>query len=171
MPEQGPELVVVGRVGGAYGVGGMVRITSSTVPPENILRYRPWLIGRGDRFVEVEVECVRPHGPGFIARFAGVADREQAQALAGRLLAVPRDALPPLETEREYYWRDLLGLEVVDTAGRSLGHVDHLLETGANDVLVITGGEREVLVPFMEQFVLEVDLAGRRIRVDWPEPG
>ncbi len=149
----------------------MVRITSSTVPPDNIRRYRPWLIGAGDRFVEVEVECVRPHGSGFIARFAGVADRDQAQALAGRLLAVPRDALPPLEVGREYYWRDLIGVEVVDTGGRSLGHVDHLLETGANDVLVVTGGEREVLVPFVEQVVLEVDLAARRIRVDWPETG
>jgi 16S rRNA processing protein RimM len=164
------ELVVVGRVGGPHGVAGTVRITSSTQPPENIEHYRPWLVGEGDRFRELEVVWLKPHGAGYVACFAGVTDRDQAQILSGLLIAVPRSVLPELEAGREYYWRDLIGMTVTDAADNVLGKVRRLLETGAHDVLVISDGEREVLVPFIEPFVLDVDQAARRIRVEWQEP-
>lgn len=162
-----PELVVVGRVGGAYGLAGQVRITSETVPADNITSYRPWLLGAGSQFREVAVARVRPHGGSFVAELAGVSDRDQAQALAGQLIAVPRSALPDLDGE--YYWRDLLGLTVLDSRRGELGRVDRLLETGAHDVLVVVGDGPEVLIPFSDPFVVEVDLAGGRIRVDWQD--
>jgi 16S rRNA processing protein RimM len=165
-----PELVVIGRVGGPHGVSGALRITSSTQPPDNIEHYRPWLLGAGDTFHEVEVSWLRPHGQGYVVQLAGVTDRDQARALTGQLIAVPRSALPELEAGREYYWRDLVGLAVIDVAGEVLGTVERMLETGAHDVLVVRQDQHEVLVPFVEPFVVDVDLAARRIRVDWQEP-
>ena len=162
--------VVIGRISGAHGVTGAVRIVSLTHPPENLEHYRPWLLGEGERFREVAVCWVRRHGASFVAAVAGVSGRDQAQALAGQLIAVPRSTLPPLPERREYYWRDLIGMSVVDTGGRSLGSVRELLPTGGHDVLVIEGGEREVLIPFVEAFVADVDLAARRILVDWQDP-
>jgi len=167
-PEAPAHLVVIGRLGSAYGVAGALHVTSFTDPPDNIQRYRPWLLGRGEGFQEVKVAGVRAHGQGYTARIAGVDDREQAQALAGTLIAVPRASLPAL-SEDEYYWRDLVGLRVVDRSGRDFGRVVQLIDTGAHDVLAIDG-ERETLIPFTAQFVLKVDLDGGSILVDWSEP-
>jgi 16S rRNA processing protein RimM len=108
----------------------------------------------------------QPHGRGYIGRFEGIEDRDAAAGLIGAEIAVPREQLPPAEAG-EYYWVDLVGLEVVTSEGESLGHVDHLLETGAHDVLVVAG-ERERLIPYTPGVhVLEVDLDGGRIVVEW----
>jgi 16S rRNA processing protein RimM len=161
--------VVVGRIGGAHGVTGAVRVTSFTVPPDNILSYRPWLVGDAERYREVRVVGAREHGQGFVVRLEGVEDRDQAQVLSGRLVAVPREALPEPAADDEYYWEDLLGLEVTEVGGRRLGVVRRLMETGAHDVLVIAGeGGGETLIPFAAPFVLEVDLEQGRLWVDWP---
>ena len=162
--------VVIGRISGPHGVTGAVRIVSMTRPPQNLEQYRPWLLGEGERFREVAVCWVRAHGASFVAALAGICDRDQAQAITGQLVAVPRSALPPLPEGREYYWQDLIGMAVVDTGGRSLGSVRELLPTGAHDVLVVEAGEREVLIPFVEVFVVDVDLTARRILVDWQDP-
>jgi 16S rRNA processing protein RimM len=162
-------LVVVGRIGAAHGVGGAMHITSFTEPPDNIARYRPWLLGESASFRQVTVETVKPHGKGFVARLAGITDREQAQSLAGLLIAVARQSLPALPSGEEYYWRDLVGLTVCDRAGRNYGKVVRMLDTGVHDVLVIAG-EQETLIPFVADFVLEVDLAGGRILVEWSDP-
>jgi 16S rRNA processing protein RimM len=167
-PGTPPHLVVIGRIGAAHGVGGALHVTSFTDPPDNIQRYRPWLLGRGDQFREAKVAGVRVHGQGYVARITGIDDRDQAQALAGTLIAVPRGALPAL-SEDEYYWRDLIGLRVVDGSGRDYGRVVRLIDTGAHDVLAIDG-ERETLIPFTAEFVLHVDLDGGCILVDWSEP-
>jgi 16S rRNA processing protein RimM len=113
-----------------------------------------------------EVRDGRPHGKGVVALLASCADREQAQALAGTEVAVRREQLPAL-AEGEYYWTDLIGLEVVCRDGRSLGRVTGLVETGANDVLVVQG-DRERLLPFVPgPVVLAVDLVAGQVRVDW----
>lgn len=148
----------------------MVRISSATQPQDNIARYRPWFIERAGRTERLEVETLRPHGPGFVARITGVEDRDGAQALAGCEIAVPRAVLPALEVEGEYYWQDLMGLRVNDVQGRCFGTVAELVETGAHDVLIVRDGKRETLIPFVAAHVLEVDLAGRWIRVAWQEP-
>lgn len=134
------EPVVVGRIAGAYGVLGWVRLVSYTDPPENLLDYRPWLLGNGTLWRAVSPATGRPHGDGFIAQLRELSSREQAQALAGTLIAVPRSALPALDQDDEFYWRDLVGMVVFDRAGQELGVVDHLLATGAHEVLVIRAG-------------------------------
>jgi 16S rRNA processing protein RimM len=167
-PGTPPHLVVIGRIGTAHGVAGALHVTSFTEPPDNIQRYRPWLLGRDDQFREVKVSGVRVHGQGYVARISGIDDRDQARALAGTLIAVPRAALPALSQD-EYYWRDLIGLRVVDGSGCDYGRVVRLIDTGVHDVLAIQGA-RETLIPFTAEFVLEVDLEGGSILVAWSEP-
>lgn len=158
--------VILGQVAGLYGVKGWVRVFSHTQPRDNILRYSPWRLRLAGEWKELPVETGRRHGKGVIAKLAGVEDRDAAARLLGADIAVARSQLPR-PAEGEYYWADLEGLEVLTLEGVSLGRVSHLLETGANDVLVVRG-ERERLIPFTPGIaVREVDLAGGRICVDW----
>lgn len=158
--------VTLGRVSGLFGVRGWIKVHSHTEPRENILRYSPWLLRVRGQWAELPVAEGQRHGKAVIARIEGVTDRIAAATLVGAEIAVPRERLPALE-EGEYYWSDLQGLRVVTLEGRELGQVDHLLDTGANDVLVVRG-ERERLIPFLRPDVVQaVDLAGGVIRVDW----
>ncbi len=161
---------MVGRVGAPHGIAGALRITSATQPPDNLERYRPWLVGRDGDFREVKVLSLTPAGRGYVAMFEGIDDRERARALTGLSIAVPRAVLPELPVDEEYYWQDLIGMTVTDTAGRRLGRVRELIATGANDVLVIDDGTRETLVPFAAGFVTNVNLAERVLVVDWQDP-
>lgn len=161
-----PERVNVGRVSGVYGVRGWVRVRSDCEPMEQLLAYSPWQLGSGGGWRAYVLETGRAHGPGLVAKLASVDDREQAKALVGADIAVERGQLPAL-TDDEYYWNDLVGLGVVTRDGRELGRVTGLMETGANDVLVV-GGERERLIPYIPgQVVLRVDTRAGRIEVDW----
>jgi len=148
-------------------VRGWVRVYSWTQPRENIVRYKPWFLRRDNgEWQEATLEEGRAHGKGVVARLAGCTDRDQAQLLIGYEIGIDRDRLPALPAG-EYYWKDLIGLQVVNTQGDDFGKVDHLLETGANDVLVVKG-ERERLIPFvMKQVIVEVDRDQARILVDW----
>ena len=157
--------LTVGEIVGVFGVRGWLKIRSFTDPPENIFDYFPWQIGDHGAWSECEVAEGRRHGRGLIARLPGIEDRDGAAALVGNTLAVYRHQLPPVGDD--IYWTDLEGLEVVTTAGRALGKVDHLIETGANDVLVVRG-ERERLIPFVrDQVIKRIDLEARCITVDW----
>jgi 16S rRNA processing protein RimM len=161
-----PERVLLGRIVGVHGLKGWVKVHSWTRPPEGIFDYSRWLLKRGSDWQPLELEDARRQGKRLIAKLAGVDDRDAAQALMQAEVAVLRSDLPPLDQD-EYYWSDLIGLEVVTVNGVNLGRVDHLLETGANDVLVVKG-ERERLIPFVADTVVDaVDLDGGVIRVDW----
>jgi 16S rRNA processing protein RimM len=165
------DVIVVGRVGSPYGVKGWVHLHSFTSPAENILDYRPWLIkAKGGQWRTLtEVVCQR-HKQGFIAHVEQATDREAAAGLTGQWIGVLAQALPDLDDTDEYYWRELIGARVVDAAGVELGRVDHLLETGAHDVLVVKDAQhpkREVLIPFIAQYVLRVDRDAHIITVDW----
>ena len=158
--------VVLGRVSGLFGVRGWVKLYSFTRPPENLLGYRELTLGADASGPQLTLEEGRRHGKTLIARFAGIDDREAAALLVGQELSVDRAELPETEGD-EYYWADLTGLEVRNREGVVLGRVAGLLGTGANDVLVVRG-DRERLVPFVQgQYVLEVDLDGGRMTVDW----
>lgn len=159
-------MVVVGRIAGAYGVKGWLRVTSYTDPPENILGYEPWHFQRGDDWRAANVEATRRHQEGFLCAVAGVRDRQAATALTGMLVGVCEDTLPAAKSG-EYYWRDLIGLEVVTIEGERFGRVEKLIETGANDVLVVRDSVRIRLVPFIEQVVREIDTDKATIVVDW----
>ena len=131
---------------------------------EAILQYQPWLLGEDKK--PVKIVDGRKQGKGIAALLPGFADREQAATLIGTQIFVGRDQLPATGKD-EYYWSDLEGLEVTTTKGELLGRVDKLMETGANDVLVIMG-DREHLVPFVQgQYVLSVDLENGVMVVDW----
>jgi len=131
---------------------------------EAILGYQPWLLGEEKK--PVKMIDGRKQGKGLAALLPGFADREQAGKLVGLQIFVYRDQLPPTAAD-EYYWSDLEGLVVHTTRGELLGRVERLMETGANDVLVIRG-EREHLVPFIQgQYVTRVDLEAGLMEVDW----
>ncbi len=156
----------MGRIGAPYGVRGWLHVISATEPPEALLTWSPWYLGKADQWRPIEVVEGRWHGKGLVVQLAGVDGRDAAAALKGWEIAVPRHRLPPLP-EGEYYWVDLIGLQVVTEQGEPLGEIDHLLETGANDVLVVRG-ERERLIPYVrDQYVREIDLAARRMVVAW----
>ena len=134
---------------------------------EALLEYQPWLLGEDKN--PLKIVAGRKQGKGLVALLPGIEDREQAITLVGQQIFVRRDQLPALAAD-EYYWSDLEGLDVHTTKGEVLGRVEKLMETGANDVLVIRG-EREHLVPFVQgQYVTRVDLESRLIEVDW-DPG
>ena len=143
-----------------------MKVFSYTQPRENIVHYQPWLLEREGTTDRRQVDAGGAHGKAVIAHMVGVDDRDTAAALIGAEILVPREQFADAG-ENEYYWTDLVGLEVVTTSGSVLGEVDSLMETGSNDVLVVIG-ERRCLVPFvMKQVVKDVDLAARKIIVAW----
>ncbi len=158
--------VVLGRISGLFGVRGWVKVYSYTEPREAVLNYSRWLLNRKDGWQEATVAEGQRHGKTIIARIDGYVDRDQAADLVGTDIGVPRDAMPATEGGR-FYWSDLEGLRVRHRDGTALGKVAYLLETGANDVMVVKG-EQERLIPFvMDKVVLGVDLDKGEIEVDW----
>ncbi|MBT8419631.1 MAG: ribosome maturation factor RimM [Gammaproteobacteria bacterium] len=160
--------IIVGHISGVYGIRGWVKIYSFTAPADNILRYFPWelrLIQERQQ-ARIAVADSRKYKNGCLVRFEGYQDRDAALELVGADIVIARDQLPP-PSEEEYYWVDLIGCRVITRNGIDFGRVDRLMETGANDVLVVRG-ERERLIPFVsETVILAVDLVNRVIHVDW----
>lgn len=165
MSQHDDDLICVGHILGSQGVKGWVRVFSNTSPRENIVKYSPWLIEQGDVLKETSVQG-RLQGKNVVARLEGIEDRNQADELTGCQIFINPEQLPGLEAG-EYYWSDLIGLTVETLQGETLGKVASMMETGADDVMVLQG-ERERLIPFvMDQIVTEVDLNNRRLVVDW----
>ena len=157
-----------------FGVKGWQKIFSETAPRENILSYSPWYLKTGDDWQEFKLKEGKVHGKAIIAHLETCTDRDKAAILVGCQIAIRRDQLPETEKD-EYYWRDLVGLKVQTTQGVALGEVKSLMETGANDVLVVRAsagkpGEarQERLIPFVPgQYVVTVDLDDGLMVVDW----
>lgn len=166
--ETGPDerMVVLGRLSGLYGVQGWLKVYSDTEPREGIIRYPAWWVRQQDGWKQMRVEQGRRHGKGVVVKLEGIDDRDAAAKLLNAEVAVDRNELPDT-APGEYYWTDLEGLSVVCLDGTELGRVDHLIETGANDVLVVAG-ERERLIPYIpEQVIKQIDLEQGRMVVDW----
>ncbi len=158
--------VILGRITGIFGVRGWVKVFSYTEPREAVLDYGRWLLSKDGGWREAKLAEGKRHGKTVIARIEGVNDRDEAETLIGIDIGVPREELPEAEAG-QYYWADLEGLEVVRRDGSRVGTVAELLETGANDVMVVRG-EREILIPFvMDRVIVDVDLAEGVITVDW----
>ena len=169
------ELIILGHVGAAHGIKGWFRVISHTQPRDGIFHYQPWLLKRetDDYWLEVKPLAVRQQGKHLVGQLDRCADRNQAEALRGAYIAVGKGAFEVLP-EGDYYWHQLEGLEVVNAEGDlCFGWVDHLIETGANDVLVVKPGEgsvddQERLIPYLwNRVVKKVDLEQQRIWVDW----
>jgi 16S rRNA processing protein RimM len=158
--------LLVGRISGVFGVKGWVKVYSYTEPRDNIMNYPRWYLKRGGQWQPVELEAGRKHGKAVVVKLEGVDDRDAALALRDVDIAIDRAELERLGPE-EYYWADLIGLRVVTLEGVELGRVGRLMETGANDVLVVEG-DRERLIPYIRDQVIEsIDLETGEIRVDW----
>lgn len=167
MPDRAKDaIVIVGKLLGAHGVKGLLKVYSWTQPRDNILHYNPWLLGQDGEWRTVEVIEGRKQGKSVVVRLDGIADRDQALAMRDVEVAIRREQLDTLESG-EYYWSDLIGLRVRNLAGELLGDVADLMETGADDVLVVRG-DIQRLVPFSQpQIVKRVDLDAGEILVDW----
>lgn len=158
--------VVIGQINGMYGVHGGLRVFSYTSPRERIFSYRPWFLKRNAAWIAADIVSGREQGKGLVVFLEGVNDREQARGLLGSEIAVTREQLPPLPAG-EYYWSDLLDMEVIDLQGRLLGKVVDIQETGANDIMVIQG-ERKLMIPWVtDDIIKQVDIETGRICVDW----
>lgn len=167
------EKIIVGKISGVHGVNGWVKVFSETEPREGITKYNPWFLQHPNidagRWREVKVDGGRPQAKTIIAKLDGYSDRDAAMQLVGARIAISPDQLKSLRQD-EYYWRDLIGLRVVNQQGVELGVVESLFETGANDVLVVKAGTQERLIPWtLGHAVLEVDLEQGVISVDWDE--
>lgn len=171
--------VVVGKIISAHGVKGWVKIYSHTRPRWQVLQYKNWLLGDGDanRWREMAVVSsepkMNPKGENnlssdkLLVKLEGVDDREAAEKLCKQHIAVLESQLDKLPSG-EYYWRDLIGLRVMNRDAVELGCVAELLETGANDILVVRDEKNnERLLPWNDSVVVGVDLTQRHIKVDW----
>ncbi len=159
--------ILVGRIHGAFGVRGEVKLESLTEPQGNLVRYQPWILrDAAGREREVSGAKARVGGKGLIGTLPGVEDRDAAEALRGAELFVPRSALPPPK-DGEFYWIDLEGLRVENLDGVDFGKAAFVFSNGANDVLVVRG-DRERMIPWLRpDFVRELDFDAGRILVDW----
>lgn len=167
--------VDIGRITAVYGIKGWVKIHSFTEIAEDVFHYQPWMLKTAQGMKQVEIDDARPHGKNFVAHIKGVDDRDLAAGYTGCNIAVESKLLPQL-AQGEYYWSQLMGLAVVSEYGgkdQRLGYVAKLMETGANDVLVVAPDaqsvdQRERLIPYIPgQFILGIDLKVGEMRVDW----
>ncbi|MBS9403036.1 ribosome maturation factor RimM [Halomonas sp. TRM85114] len=161
--------VVLGKLTSPYGVKGWLKVYSYTSPMDGILDYDDWVLRQDGHLVRYLLVQGRRQGKGLVAQLEGVDSREAAEALAGAEILLPKTELPELAGS-DYYWYQLEGLTVVTREGVALGRIDHLFETGANDVMVVKGGgdDRERLLPFLpEDVILSVDLVAGVMTVDW----
>lgn len=165
-------MIVLGRITAPFGIRGWVRIQVFGDDPQALANMPRWWLGAEEQAADAAwqarllAEC-KPHGKGLVGRFDGIEDCNGAEQLVGLYVGAPREALP-ITGQNEFYWADLIGLEVVNQAGETLGCVAGLVRTGAHEVLDVrdeAGSQR--LLPFVAAVIREVDLAGRRIRADW----
>jgi 16S rRNA processing protein RimM len=175
--------IVLGEITGHYGIKGWVKVKSYTRPFQQIFEYPDWYLsldktnrkrkgwGLNSRLGPFNLKSGKKIGKNLVAWLSGVDSREAAESLIGKSIEIP-EAWLPTPDNGEYYWSQLIGLKVTNVAGVDLGQVDHLLETGANDVLVVSDFDQndnsiERLLPWSEQVVLDVDLEQGTIMVDW----
>lgn len=158
---------MVARVGRTHGVRGALKLYSLTEDPDSILSFQSWSIRQpGSAWRVAPAFSIDPRAGDFLIVFKDATDCDQAQRYVNAELGVLRTEFAPITNPNEYYWADLEGLQVINRQGEHLGMIDHLFETGANDVMVIRG-ERERLLPFVGAVVLTVDLQKREMVVDW----
>jgi len=168
--------ITLGKVGAVYGIKGWLRIHSFTDESDAILDYFPWSLKLGNNTRTVDITDWRKHNKGLVVKVAGIDDRDDAQALVGSEILINESSLPELSQD-DYYWRDLIGMSVVTSQGYDLGVVSDMLETGANDVLVVKANlndgfsKKERLIPYLfEQVIKSVSIENKQICVDW-DPG
>jgi 16S rRNA processing protein RimM len=172
-----PDLVVVGYVSGAYGLNGWIRIKPYSADADALLHAKTWWLGNPElpqQLRDVDMMQAKNHSGDVVAQLVGVAGRDAAEALKGAAVQISRRHFPAL-SDSEFYWVDLIGLEVENLQGERLGVVEGMMDNGAHPILRVAvasaaGPEKaqsEILIPFVEQFVKTVDLTAKKITADW----
>jgi 16S rRNA processing protein RimM len=156
----------MGRVTAPFGVKGWFKVYTLTGRPDNLCDYPVWWLRSDGDWRETKVVAAKVQGNTLVAQLAGIDSREAAAELRGFEIGVPRDEFPAAASG-EFYWADLIGLRVVNQAQDEFGRVARIVETGANDVLVVQDGKQEILIPFIASAILKVDVAAGVIAVDW----
>ncbi|HEY8027199.1 MAG TPA: ribosome maturation factor RimM [Burkholderiaceae bacterium] len=170
------DLVVVGYVAGAYGLQGWIRIRPYSAEADALLHAKTWWLGNPDAPAElrdVDMMHAKQHSGDVVAQLVGVAGREAAEALRGTVVQISRKHFPSLADD-EFYWVDLIGLEVVDLQDQPIGVVESLMDNGAHPILRVAfaspedpSRQQETLIPFVDQYVKTVDRSARKIVADW----
>ncbi len=155
----------MGRVSAPFGVKGWVKVQPYTETVASLLNYENWWLRGKSGWEDYRIAEREVHGASLVARFEGISDRNAAATLKGREVAVLRSDLPAIAPD-QYYWADLVGMEVENQSGECLGRIKRLIETGANAVLVVNG-KQEQLLPCIQSVVRRVDLAAGKVFVDW----
>ena len=168
MSDESSALIQLGIVGAPFGVRGWVKLRSHTDPPERLLEHGNLQIGREGAWQSFRIEQRGRSGGALTAKLTGVEDRDQAAALRGAQVCVPRSELPQRDA-KDFYRADLIGCEVVNLSGIGLGVVQHFIETPAQALMVVRG-EQEYWVPASPAHLKRVDLQARRVVVDWDTP-
>ena len=170
--------IIIGAIGDAFGIKGWSHLISFTDPRDNLFHYKNWQIqvDRKDenQFKPVKFEAYKPHADGFVIKMENSNDRDQALLLKGKVIAVDRSELPETKKD-EYYWSDLIGLQVINTKNESLGFIDHLFETGSNDVIVTVIespigkhiAKKNIYIPYLKNVIKAVDLDKKTLLVEW----
>lgn len=158
-----------GKIGAAHGVRGAMKFQAYTESLDYYVPEVPLLL-REPNGKEYEVRALKAvtSGKSVLLTLENVTDRNRAEELGGSLLFVPKDVLPEPE-DGEFYWFELIGLNVVEADGRELGKLDHIFATGSNDVYVVKKGGQELLLPALPHVILEIDLEAGRMTVKIPE--
>ncbi len=167
MSEDGAPLIELGAVGAPFGIRGWIKIRSFTDPPERLFEHRRVSVGQRASWVLYRIESTGRSGGQLTAKLVGIEDRDQAAGLRGLRIAVPRAELPP-RADRDFYRADLIGCEVETVAGLQLGRVDHFIETPGQLHMVVKGTQ-EFWIPAVPKHLRRVDLAARRVVVDWDD--
>jgi 16S rRNA processing protein RimM len=160
----------MGRVAAPYGVGGAIKVQPLSADPAALLAFREWWTCPfdGERWTLRRVANSRMHSGMIVGELEDIRTREMAAMLRGASIGIPREQLPPPAPD-EYYRADLIGMSVVNRGGHVLGEVAGFVDSGAHPILRIAGGDAEWLIPWVSQYIDRVDVAARRIEVDWAE--
>ena len=166
------KILVLGKIGKVYGIKGWLKLSSFTSPSLNIFNYSELIVQLGNSAETLKIDAYKVRQNGLIAHFSGYDNPDDSQKLVGKQVSIRNDRLPQL-LKGEFYWHELETLQVINQEGYNLGKVAYLIETGANDVLVVKPSDqswdrRERLIPFIKETVIKkVDVPSKKIEVDW----
>jgi 16S rRNA processing protein RimM len=161
------DLVIMGRIVAPYGVFGWLKVLPDTEQIDGLLDYKTWWIGKDNDWRELKVEEAKIHNDVIVVKLQGISERDGAFACKAKQVAVPRAALPK-PGKNEYYWSDLIGLQVKNLQAVDFGKISDVFATGANDVIVAKSEQgQERLIPFIDAAIIEVDMVAKTMLVDW----
>ena len=161
--------IYLGKITGVHGIKGWLKIQSFSSPPENILNYPQWIINNQGKEDFYSIEQGRKQKNKIVVKLEKINDRNTAESLINSKIQILRSDLPKLSNEN-YYWSDLVGLSVLNSEDKVIGKIESLIETGANDVMVVnTSKDERILIPFvMHETIKEVNVELNYMKVDWP---